>query len=192
MPAPKLLRTFVAIATPCPPDLARVLRELGQFGSAVKASAPRGLHCTLRFLGDTAAETAARLGPAIAQAVADIPSFSAEMIGMGAFPNPQRPNVVWAGLRAVPLAALFEQVETVATNFGYSADRLPFKPHVTLARVKHQPPARLAELMQQHADTNWGAFDVTAVELFKSTLTPAGPRYDVLATARLRSSSSRG
>ena len=61
MSASPLWRTFVACSTPCPPGLARLLKELGGLGSAVKASAPRGLHCTLRFLGDTPPDTAERL-----------------------------------------------------------------------------------------------------------------------------------
>ena len=186
MPASSLLRTFVACATPCPPDLARLLKELGGLGSAVKASAPRGLHCTLKFLGDTAPETAAQLGPSLAAAVSDVSPFSVELVGIGAFPDAQRPNVIWAGLQADPLITLFERIEAVATGFGYRPEQRPFHPHVTLARVKHRPPPRLAELMQEHAGTKWGKFEVNGVELFKSTPTPSGSRYDVLATAPLR------
>lgn len=191
MSASPLLRTFVACATPCPPGLARLLKELGGLGSAVRASAPRGLHCTLRFLGDTSPETAAQLGPAIVEAVADAASFSVELVGIGAFPGPQRPNVIWAGLQADPLTTLFERIEDVATGFGYRPEQRPLHPHVTLARVKHRPPPRLAELMQQHAGTKWGTFDVSSIELFKSTPTPSGSRYDVLATAPLRCSAHR-
>jgi len=186
MPASALLRTFVACATPCPPGLARLLKELGGLGSAVKASTPRGLHCTLKFLGDTAPDTAAQLGPAMIAAVADVAAFRAELIGIGAFPDTQRPNVIWAGLQADPLTNLFERIEAVATGFGYRPEQRPFNAHVTLARVKHRPPLRLAELMQEHAGTKWGAFEVNSVELFKSTPTPAGSRYDVLATAPLK------
>jgi 2'-5' RNA ligase len=186
MPRESCLRLFTAISVPCPPQLARLLKELGQLGSAVKAMSPRELHCTLRFLGDTLPETAARLGPAIADALRDFPALTAELVGIGAFPAPQRPNVVWAGLQAVPFSALFERIAGIATDFGYEADRLPFKPHVTLARVKHRPPPKLAELMQQHAEVRWGLVEMTEIELFRSTLTPDGPRYDVLATAPLR------
>jgi 2'-5' RNA ligase len=186
MSALSLLRTFIACATPCPPGLARLLKELGGLGSAVKASSPRGLHCTLRFLGDTSPETAEQLGPAIAAAVAGVCSFSVELVGIGAFPDPQHPNVIWAGLPADPLTTLFERIENVAIEFGYRPEQRPFHPHVTLARVKHRPPPRLAELMQEHAGTRWGTFDVTSVELFQSTPTPSGSRYDVLTSAPLR------
>ncbi len=122
----------------------------------------------------------------MAQAVADVPAFAAELIGIGAFPGPQRPNVIWAGLKADPLMTLFKRIETVATGFGYRPEQKPFNAHVTLARVKNRPPPRLAELMQEHTETRWGTFEVTGVELFKSTLTPGGSRYDVLATAPLK------
>jgi 2'-5' RNA ligase len=108
------------------------------------------------------------------------------LTGIGAFPNADRPTVIWAGLRATALEVVFQRVAAVATEFGYPPDRYPFRPHVTLARVKHRPPPQLAQIMQEHATTSWGTFDVVAVELFKSTLTPAGSRYEVLATAGLR------
>jgi len=186
MPSPDLIRTFVGFSTPCPPDLARLLKELAQLGFPVKASAPRSLHCTLRFLGDTSRETADRLGPAITQALADVRTFSAAMTGIGAFPGPQRPTVVWTGLVAPELTDLYQRVEDVAVSFGNVRENKPFRPHVTLARIKLRPPPRLAELMQQHADQQWGAFDITAVELFKSTRTSVGSRYEILASAPLR------
>jgi 2'-5' RNA ligase len=152
----------------------------------VKTSSPRGLHCTLRFLGDTAPETAASLGPAIARVVAEISAFSAELVGVGAFPNPQRPNVVWTGLSAPELLGLQQRLEELAVSFGYVPAGRPFQPHVTLARIKFRPPARLAELMREHSETSWGRFDVTEIELFQSTLMPSGSRYEILATAPLR------
>lgn len=169
-----MLRTFVAVSAPCPAPLARLIKELGQLGRALKCSSPRGLHCTLRFLGDTSAESVAGLGRAIADAVEDVPRFQANMIGTGAFPNVDRPNVVWAGLEAAELEALYERIDEAVSEFGYASERRPFHPHVTLARVKRRPPPELRTLIEQHADTSWGEIPIDAVELFKSTLTPAG------------------
>ena len=181
----KRLRTFVAVSIPCPISLARLLRELGQFGHALRCQSPRGLHCTLRFLGDTSAETADPLAEAIAEAVADVRRFSVEITGLGAFPNPDRPNVVWAGLQAPTLDDLFERIDAVASEFGYPSESRPFRPHVTLARVKGRPPPKLHPLLQEHSDTAWGKVAIDSVELYKSTLTPAGAQYEVLARCEL-------
>jgi len=181
-----MLRTFIAIATSCPPPLARVLKDLAQLGSAVKTSTPRGMHCTLRFLGDTAPETVEQLGPALTAAVAGVQRFSASLRGMGAFPDSRRPNVIWAGLESLELVQLQSTIEQLARQFGFVPETRAFHPHVTLARVKHRPPPRLAELLQEHATTEWGRVDVDAVEFFKSTLTRAGSQYEVLCRAPLR------
>lgn len=187
MPDAVSLRTFFAVATPCPAPLARVLKELERLGSALKCAAPRGLHCTLKFLGPTSPDTAAALGAALPGALADCRPFSAELQGVGTFPNAERPTVVWAGLAAPELIDLQQKLESLAAGFGFVPENRPFHPHVTLARVKYRPPPQLRQLLEQHATTRWGTFDVTAVEFLKSTPTPAGSRYEVLATATLRS-----
>ncbi|MBL8849887.1 MAG: RNA 2',3'-cyclic phosphodiesterase [Planctomycetaceae bacterium] len=179
------IRTFIAFSLPCPTELARVLKQLGLMAPAVKATSPRGLHCTLRFLGDTSVETAAALGPEMALAVRDLPPFTARLQGLGAFPNPARPNVVWAGIESPALQTLFERIDEVASRAGFAADHRPFRPHVTLARIKQRPPPPLGHLLQQHVATGWGEFEVDAVSLYKSTLSPAGSQYAVLASAPL-------
>lgn len=185
MPADLKLRCFLAISAECPPTLARVLRELGQMGSAVKASSPRGLHCTLKFLGPTSPEAAVALGVRLPGAIADIAKFVVELRGIGAFPHADRPSVIWAGLSAPELSELQARVETLASEFGYAPESRPFHPHVTLARVKHRPPPALQQILREHAAAEWGHFEVAAVELFKSTLTPGGSHYEMLARARL-------
>lgn len=181
-----MLRTFIAITIPCPAPLARVLKELARLGSAVKPATPRGLHCTLRFLGDTSPETVEQFRPALAAAIPGVQRFSASIRGMGAFPDSRRPNVIWAGIESLELVQLQSTMEQLARQFGSVPENRAFHPHVTLARVKHRPPPRLAELLQEHATTEWGRVDVDAVEFFKSTLTPAGSQYEVLCRAPLR------
>lgn len=185
MPEATPLRTFLAVSVPCPAPLARVLKQLTQMGPALKCSTPRGLHCTLKFLGPTAPQAVTGLSAALPAAVAGCRPFSAELLGVGAFPHDQRPTVVWAGLAAPELADLQRRLDELAAGFGFAPEDRPFHPHVTLARVRHRPPPQLRELLQLHAATRWGSFEVTAVELLKSTPTPAGSRYDVLATAML-------
>jgi RNA 2',3'-cyclic 3'-phosphodiesterase len=182
----RLIRTFIACAVPCPPPLAHLLKHLGQLGSAVKATGPRDLHCTLRFLGDASPELCTRLGPALAAIAGAAPKITGTLHGMGAFPNSDRPNVIWAGLVAPELAGLQQAIEMLAREFGFVPENRQYHPHVTLARVKRRPPPRLAELLQQNVETTWGTMEVTAVELFQSTLTPAGSRYDVLVRAELK------
>lgn len=183
------IRAFIAVSIPCDPPLAQVLKDLGSLGKSVRPLSPDGLHCTLKFLGDVPTTITADLGQALQEAVGGVTAFPAELTGVGAFPHPQRPSVVWAGLAAPEMAALFEAVEAVAVRFGFAREQRPFQPHVTLARVRFRPPPQLAQLLERYADARWGQVSIEAVKLFQSTLGPNGSRYDVLATAPLRSAS---
>ena len=180
-----MLRTFIAISVPCPPPLARVLKELAACGPAIKASSPRSLHCTLKFLGDTSEETAAALGPALESVVCGRATFSARLGGIGAFPGAERPSVVWAGLDAPELGALQGAIEGLSGQYGFVPEGRAFHPHVTLARIKQRPPAQLRSMLERYAMTEWGTFDVESVELIKSTPGPGGSQYSVLTRAML-------
>jgi 2'-5' RNA ligase len=63
---------------------------------------------------------------------------------------------------------------------------------VTLARFKDRPGrgpegrnSNLEDLLRQHQGWSAGAFEVTEVVTFASTLGPNGPAYTALARARL-------
>jgi 2'-5' RNA ligase len=66
-------------------------------------------------------------------------------------------------------------------------DGRPFRPHVTLARVRRELPrdaaaelARLARAIDYRS-----VLDVHSVDLMASELLPSGPRYRTVGTARL-------
>ena len=52
---------------------------------------------TLAFLGDVAELDLNRVCQAVAAAAAPFPRFDLRLEGVGAFPEPARPRVIWAG-----------------------------------------------------------------------------------------------
>lgn len=181
------IRAFIAVGVDCGPELRRVLRELNEMGRAVRAMAPDNLHLTLKFLGDVPLEQTASIAAAIEEAVSTTATFTAELQGLGAFPHLGRPTVVWAGL-AEPeaMSQLAERIETALGPLGFSRERRPFHPHVTIGRINSRPPPALRQLVEQHAATAFGPSAVETVELYQSELSSSGPRYTVLARAPLR------
>ena len=108
---------------------------------------------------------------------------------IGAFPNFRRPRVVWMGVSPEPkLELLHHDVEAAAAKLGFEMDGRPFRPHLTLARVK--PRSTEAEILRalaraaKHIEFTEELF-VESIDLMQSDLSSAGARYRVLASAPL-------
>ncbi|MCD8141380.1 MAG: RNA 2',3'-cyclic phosphodiesterase [Planctomycetaceae bacterium] len=186
-----MIRTFIAA------EIGDDVRDALEADVAVlRAGAPlvkwvktENLHLTLRFLGDVKENDLEELFDALEEGVAGIEPFALEMRGIGAFPNWRHPRVVWAGCgdgteEAVDLAAA---VEEVCVDLGYEAEKRPFRPHLTLGRVKLPADARgLEETVAAMGERVFGYIDVDAVVVFMSSLRRNGPVYAPMARFPLR------
>lgn len=140
--------------------------------------APGNLHITVRFLGDTDREVSQRIVGAL-RALDLGTAFEVEFDRLGAFPNPRRARVLWLGIAEgrEPLRLLAETVERIVQSQGIPADERPFAAHLTLSRLKPEADVRaLIERVPGFAIR----FPVTEVVLFRSHLSPSGPRYEAL------------
>lgn len=146
------------------------------------------LHITLKFLGDLEDQRAGEIGASLGVAVADIGAFDIALRGLGAFPTPVRPRVIWAGVGTgeQSLAAIANAVERSLAPLGYPADARGFSAHVTLGRVREprRDPA-LTDALARAADTDLGPARVDHVVLMRSQLSPHGARYSELAVLPL-------
>jgi 2'-5' RNA ligase len=182
----KLIRLFIAVKVSSTPLLRKVLKHLETMGRPVKPVSADNLHVTLKFLGDTNPTRLPEISNAVSEAVDVEQTFEGRIAGLGAFPRIQRPSVIWAGLETEEsLKRIAESLETNLSGQGFHPEQKPFHPHLTLARIKSKPPAELAELLNDNQTTDFGVVSISSVELFQSELQPNGPRYTVLASAKL-------
>ena len=80
------------------------------------------------------------------------------------------------------LGALQARLSAALAPAGlYTPETRPFRPHVTVARLR---PRQRAPRATPDVDTR--EFHGTAVTLYRSTTHPTGARYDPLARASLR------
>jgi 2'-5' RNA ligase len=146
------------------------------------------LHLTMKFLGEVDESGAVRLaGVADALAARHRP-FEMELAGVGAFPNLRRPRVVWTGVEPDPrLELLHHDLEIACDERGYELEGRPFRPHVTLARVRAPLPTERARGFARAArEVAFSATDaVVRLTLFESTLAPSGAGYRRLHAAPL-------
>ncbi|OAI52784.1 hypothetical protein AYO47_05960 [Planctomyces sp. SCGC AG-212-M04] len=179
------IRTFIGIPIPSTPALRGAQRRMDHFGRAVKATSPDNLHITLKFLGDTQRSQVDKIANVVRSATASIPAHEIELVGLGAFPNVNRPSVVWVGIRPTDhLKQIAAELDRLLEPFGFLPETRPFHPHLTLAYVKGPAPG-LGEMVQEGRDIPFGRAIVSAVDLYQSELTPSGSRYTSLAKVPL-------
>ena len=181
-----ILRAFIAVRVPCSDRLSAALRDLSKLGRALRPVRAKNLHVTLRFLGNIEEQQVPTVVEAIELAVEGRVAFPCGLVGLGAFPNERRPSIVWVGLAENGrLAAIVDDLVPALEAIGVLGDDKPWRPHLTIARVKARPPARLAEILKAKRTAHFGDLQVTTVELISSTLHPTGARYTSLSSVAL-------
>lgn len=140
---------------------------------------PEKLHVTLKFLGDVDAARVSSLQGAAEAATRGLSTFTLAAEGTGSFPPRGAPRVLWLGLRddSGGLARLQGRLEQECEREGFPRETRPFKPHLTLARLRTPHGAR--ELAAAHGGTPFGPLDFNVRELIliRSQLGPGGSRY---------------
>jgi 2'-5' RNA ligase len=148
------------------------------------------LHLTVKFLGEQPESLAWSLAEAMRAVGERNRLIDVEIGGVGAFPNFRRPRVVWIGVTPDPkLELLHHDVESTCEVLGLPVEGKPFRPHLTLARVKprSRDPRALRELARVARDVTYvEEIVITSLDLMASELTPSGSRYRVLASTPLR------
>lgn len=185
------MRCFVAIDLP-----ADVRGALGAAGDDLRVVAPRAdvrwvgaaaLHLTLKFLGEVPEERVAAIRDSLAAIAAATRQMTLTCAGLGVFPGPSRPRVVWAGITdgLRELGSLAAAVERAVEPLGFAPERRPFRGHVTLGRVRSPrgcgPLARAIDAR----GTRYGTWKVAHVVLYRSHLRRTGSVYEPLATLPL-------
>ncbi len=149
---------------------------------------PEAMHLTLKFLGELAAERQEELAGALQRAAASSRAVTVTVADFGAFPDPRRPRVVWAGVSPEPALELLQhQVEQEFGPLGFPPEGRPFRPHLTLGRAERGAPAGdfrdleglLGRLTFEQTVT------VSSVELMRSVPTHTGTDYQLVASGRL-------
>jgi 2'-5' RNA ligase len=159
--------------------------------SGLSWTKPEQMHLTLAFLGEHPSESLERMCAA-AEPCCQIKAFDAVLDQAGAFPNPRRAHILWLGISqgASELSALAERLYTGLRAAGFELETRPFKPHLTVARVK-RGGERDAERALKAAEVGEVArFHVGRLLLMKSELSAKGARHEEVRAFRLTDSSS--
>jgi 2'-5' RNA ligase len=139
------------------------------------------LHVTLCFLGPRDEAAADGIGAAVTACAGEAPALR---VGGTAWLPPRRPRVLAVDLEDPEgaLAALQRRVsDALVAAAGYERERRPFRPHVTVARVRGDARLRAFELAPPPSE----AFAGAALTLYRSSPRPGGAVYAPVARAPL-------
>jgi 2'-5' RNA ligase len=180
-----MIRSFIAIELP--DEVRRVLdqvqKHLRDSVTGVRWVQPESIHLTLKFLGSILPEQVAAISAAVGEVAHGEPPLALNVSGIGAFPNARRPRVIWVGIvgEVERLGRLQTRLESAVESLGFQREERPFRPHLTLGRVKD--PRRPPDLTRALAETTVPAsnpFDVREILVYKSDLRPTGAIYTKL------------
>ena len=188
---PETIRSFIAV------ELDKALRDvLHQIQEHLQTChpdvtwvKPSNIHMTLKFLGEAPVMSIQTIIERLPSFVADIRPFEMSLSTVGAFPRIKQPRVIWVGIpeeHARFMSQLAEAIERGINPLGFKKEKKNFTAHVTIGRVRSTKNIKPLAEMLAHCGVPGGLTQkVQAVSLFKSTLTPQGPIYNVLSTATL-------
>lgn len=177
-----MIRAFVALDLPQPvlQELDQVARELKALGIEGRFPRLEGLHLTLKFLGNVREEQVEEIGTVLDGVFRQRSAFQLQPRGLGAFPRPADPRVVWMGLQSSPdLIQLQQSVESALQPLGFEPEGRPFHPHLTLVRLKSRKNLQelIRFLREEGSLHSTSPFVVEEGYLFQSVLRPAGTEY---------------
>ena len=190
-PSPAGWRLFVALELP--DEVLALLEQLiGHWQTGwpgqIRWVPPANLHLTLKFLGNCPPEQAGPIADRLAGRVPQHLPIALSTERVGVFPGWTAPRVVWLGLTGdlTRLSHLQRAVEEGLIELGFPAERRPFRPHLTLGRVRDGTPdgvrRRIGDLARRAARPDPIAFTAGRVSLMRSHLGRSGATYDRLAS----------
>lgn len=146
------------------------------------------LHVTLLFPGERSEAEAHQAQGVVREVAAARKPVAVSLGGLGAFPSPQRPRVVWLGLGdPTSVQKLHRALEREHTRLGLAPDGRTYHPHVTLGRLPQKAGYQVGGTSAPTFTTVQFEAPVTfsSVDLMSSELASSGPRYTTLLTAPL-------
>lgn len=182
------IRAFLAL--PLTPlfqsDVAPLLEKLKRDNPEIRWVSPSEIHVTFHFFGMIAPKEVSKISGIVAPVVKQSKTFEICLDGLGAFPNPARPRVIWLGIKGgtAPLVALQRRIEERLRSEGFACEDREFRPHLTLGRIKGGRFSGLDRVEFKPTPSK----KVTEIVLFQSHLTPQEAHYEAIATYPLSSS----
>jgi RNA 2',3'-cyclic 3'-phosphodiesterase len=174
-------RIFIALKIDAGPNLLGILYSFKSLAGGEKITwvDPLNIHLTLAFLGDTEEDRIKIAGLMLKRECSGFGEFTFTLKGAGLFRSFRDPRVIWIGIENPEmLLRLNDKILTGLRDTGFRIVERPFKPHITLGRIKLlKSPEILKLFLEKYGEAEIQEVNVREVILYESILKPAGPIY---------------
>ncbi|MBU0946292.1 MAG: RNA 2',3'-cyclic phosphodiesterase [Proteobacteria bacterium] len=178
----KVVRLFTAIDLP--EEQGRFLHRLARELSGVRVTPQAQLHLTLNFIGEVDMLLFHKLRQGYLTVTAA--PFSLSLQDVGTFPAKGTANILWAGVAPCqPLLQLQQLLKERILDTEIAQEARVFHPHITLARIKNSSREQLSSFCKAHASLALPPFEVTAFNLYSSSLFATGVTHTLEQRFRL-------
>lgn len=185
------MRLFIAIVPPVAARrrIDRLARPLRKLDVPVRWVEPEAYHLTLKFLGEVERDRIGEVVEAMREAISGEASLGLAPGRLAAVPALERPRVLWIEIETDPaLTRIQAKLEGALAARGFPQEERPFRPHLTLGRLRRSGPrgdlAALPEVASA-LDFSEVTFPVDSVVLMASEREPEGARYRVVSRLTL-------
>ncbi len=184
------MRTFIAVELDPPQrrPLLKLLQEVFPSSRDVRWCTENQLHVTLKFLGEIRPEQLSAICDAAQSACRQVPSFTLSVKGLGGFPTPRSPRVLWCGVDDPTQSCRrwVELADPLFAKLGFEPENRAFTPHITLGRSKSPAGNQLLrEMLETAPAPETEPMTVRQVIVYESQLRPTGAVYTPRATLAL-------
>lgn len=179
------IRSFISIEIPRPirEQMVLVPESLKSIRGKLSWSNTNNLHITLKFLGDCTRRRLESISKGLAEIAASHTRFDLSFDGVGVFPGHSAPRIVWLGIRdgREQLVKLAKDVADSMEGIGFKKEPRPFRPHITLARIKYLSSRdALKDAIENMPEVNVSPMMAKYIFLMRSQLNPKGAIYTVI------------
>ncbi|MEZ0344694.1 MAG: RNA 2',3'-cyclic phosphodiesterase [Caldimicrobium sp.] len=181
-----MVRAFLAIDLP--KELKKKLSELSKIEPPGRAKLKwveeENFHITLHFFGNITEKLAEKILKKCKEAFEEVFPFTLEITEIGFFANKGIPRVIWMGVEdpSENLLKIHKALKGVLKKLKLEESKEGFHPHITLFRIKKldelESFQRFFEDLKRASQGYRGLkIPVREIILFKSELSPNGPKY---------------
>jgi len=184
------IRAFIAIEIDPPhkEKISALISHLKKSNADIKWVTENQMHLTLKFLGNIEQENVQKISDVLKTIAAVFSAFNIQFSQIGAFPNHERPRVIWLGIEkgSEALRLLNNKIECELEKIGFQKEKREYKSHLTLGRVKSlKNISGLSRLINEAEFQFQDEIKIDRLILFQSTLTSKGALYTPLTQQSL-------
>jgi 2'-5' RNA ligase len=177
-------RIFIGIKVNPSSALLLKISELKSFllNSEIKWVELDNMHVTLMFLGDVEVSQLPEISLHLESISKSFKPFEIKLVGFGKFGTHKSSSVIWVGIKqAKDLILLADRIAGAMCNLGFEKENRPFKPHLTIGRVKtYCNEENLSQFIERNTHNIWQHIEIKEFILYESLLQPSRPKYKAL------------